>query len=98
MRQIGTQGARRCRAPGLWDLAPLAYWAMHLTMVHEISALKLAIFKLAALQHFLPQHASIEPAPSRTLLQVLGVGRRTGPVERNGTDYVSGKVNYDQAE
>jgi hypothetical protein len=39
-------------------------------MVHELNALKLAIFKLAALQHFSPQHASIEPAPSSTLQQV----------------------------
>ena len=70
MRQIGTQGARRCRAPGLWNLTPLAYCAMHLTMVHELNALKLAIFKLAALQHFSLQHASIEPAPSSTLQQV----------------------------
>ena len=34
-------------------------------MVHELNALK-----LAALQHFSPQHASIEPAPSSTLQQV----------------------------
>jgi hypothetical protein len=63
----------------------------------------LAIFKLAALQHFSPQHASIEPAPSSTLPRVrfsklLGVGKGTGPVERNGTDYILGKENDDYAE
>ena len=40
MRQIGTQGARRCRAPGLWNLTPVAYCTKHLTMVHELNALK----------------------------------------------------------
>jgi hypothetical protein len=38
------------------------------------------------------------PLPRVRFSKLLGVGKGTGPVERNGTDYMLGKENDDYAE